>query len=304
MASEEVPALVSESVCSAERVDALSVVIPACNASGHIADAIGSAFSAGADCVIVVDDGSTDGTARIATSSGAEVLSQSNQGAAAARRAGVALVGTEFVVLLDADDLVMADGVNKSLSLMRKGKHSYALGMTVGISRDGRRRILSHWPEGVSVPSLISRGHAPGPPGAVLWRTSALRSVLGEGLKPLWPRYAEDYEFLIRGALHGSVVVHDHLTCEYRWFGGKSSKAPRMSVDSAEEIRQHYAAHVGIDAPVRSEAERSAMVLLRRASEHSGMTGVVPRTALIVAAVLRHPSAAFLKLMRKLSLGA
>ena len=57
--------------------------------------------------VIVVDDGSEDGTARIARSlSGVRYLFQENQGPAAARNAGIAVAGGEFVAFLDHDDLM------------------------------------------------------------------------------------------------------------------------------------------------------------------------------------------------------
>lgn len=57
--------------------------------------------------VIVVDDGSTDSTAHIVESYGAQIryVYQPNAGPAAARNLGLGLVHGEYVAFLDADDL-------------------------------------------------------------------------------------------------------------------------------------------------------------------------------------------------------
>ncbi len=63
--------------------------------------------------VIVVDDGSTDETARIATEFGARVIRQENQGPAAARNAGVRAARGEIVLFTDADCAPCEDWIEK-----------------------------------------------------------------------------------------------------------------------------------------------------------------------------------------------
>jgi glycosyltransferase involved in cell wall biosynthesis len=84
-----------------------SVVIPAFNAETFIAEAIESVLAQDHRPVevIVVDDGSTDGTAAIASNYQVVCLRQANGGQAAARNAGVAAASGSFVSFLDADDL-------------------------------------------------------------------------------------------------------------------------------------------------------------------------------------------------------
>lgn len=86
-----------------------SVVIPAYNAAATIREAIESirGQTIPAHEIIVVDDGSTDGTAADARATGGPitVVSQDNRGPGAATSVGMSRVETPFVATLDADDL-------------------------------------------------------------------------------------------------------------------------------------------------------------------------------------------------------
>jgi glycosyltransferase involved in cell wall biosynthesis len=88
------------------RVD---VVVPAYNADAYLREALESVFVQGplVGKVIVVDDGSSDGTATVVAAQGDAVefiQLQGNHGPAAARNAGLAQCAAEFVAFLDADD--------------------------------------------------------------------------------------------------------------------------------------------------------------------------------------------------------
>jgi glycosyltransferase involved in cell wall biosynthesis len=86
----------------------ISVIIPAWNAERHIARAIDSvlAQTRPAEEIIVVDDGSTDGTAEAVRAFGTRVqlICQPNGGASVARNTGIAAATGQWIAFLDADD--------------------------------------------------------------------------------------------------------------------------------------------------------------------------------------------------------
>jgi glycosyltransferase involved in cell wall biosynthesis len=97
---------------------AVSVVIPAYNAARYVAAAVRSVLAQGAPDVevVVVDDGSTDGTAEAAAQVAREgravrVLRVANGGPGRARNAGVAASRAPLVAFLDADDRWLPGGL-------------------------------------------------------------------------------------------------------------------------------------------------------------------------------------------------
>ena len=89
--------------------DLISCIVPVFNGERYLAEALDSILAQTWRPleVIVVDDGSTDGTAHIAAGYGAEAsyLHQANAGPAAARNRGLDAAAGEFIAFLDADDL-------------------------------------------------------------------------------------------------------------------------------------------------------------------------------------------------------
>ncbi|MFO8008368.1 MAG: glycosyltransferase family A protein [Candidatus Brocadiia bacterium] len=87
----------------------VSVVMPAYNAEGFVADAIESVLAQDYRPleVLVVDDGSTDATGDVVQAYGAPVrcLRRENGGPAAARNTALREAGGDFIAFLDADDL-------------------------------------------------------------------------------------------------------------------------------------------------------------------------------------------------------
>src|SRR5579883_3127014 len=104
----------------------ISVVIPAYNAARTIGATLRSVIDQTYPNIeiIVVDDGSTDGTAAIVRSVLAgeprlRFVAQGNAGVAAARNAGAALARGDFIAPVDADDLWHPTKLAKQMELMK-----------------------------------------------------------------------------------------------------------------------------------------------------------------------------------------
>jgi glycosyltransferase involved in cell wall biosynthesis len=88
----------------------VSVVLPVYNSEAFLRETLESVFALEYEPleVIVVDDGSTDGSAALAQSfPGVRRIRQENRGPAAARNAGIEAARGEFVAFVDADDIVL-----------------------------------------------------------------------------------------------------------------------------------------------------------------------------------------------------
>jgi glycosyltransferase involved in cell wall biosynthesis len=99
----------------------VSILIPAHNAERWVAQSIQSALDQDwpRTEIILVDDGSRDGTLAVARhfeSKQVKVITQENQGAAAARNTALSLAQGDYVQWLDADDLLAPDKISKQLA--------------------------------------------------------------------------------------------------------------------------------------------------------------------------------------------
>lgn len=101
----------------------ISILIPAYNAERWIADTIRSAIAQNWDRkeIIIVDDGSTDGTLAVAerfASPSVRIMTQSNQGAATARNTALSLSKGDYIQWLDADDLLAPDKISRQIEAL------------------------------------------------------------------------------------------------------------------------------------------------------------------------------------------
>jgi glycosyltransferase involved in cell wall biosynthesis len=109
----------------------VSVIIPVYNGERYLAAAIKSVLeqTLPAAEIIIVDDGSTDGSAEIARRHGTSLryLRQANQGPATARNVGVNAAQCEMMAFLDADDLWLPRKLAKQVALLQQQGEGYVV---------------------------------------------------------------------------------------------------------------------------------------------------------------------------------
>jgi glycosyltransferase involved in cell wall biosynthesis len=194
----------------------VSVVMPAFDEEAFIAEALDSVLAqtyAPVE-VIVSDDGSTDRTAEIADGYGARVVRQDRSGPAAARNAGLAVARGEYWAILDADDVMPADRIERQVEqLERHPEVGMVFGLTEAFVTPGQSRP-AHW----------SPAWDDGP---FPWHTTAMlaRRVLLELVGPFDAsrRFAEDMDWIARAKAAGVRSEQgDYLALRYRVHQGNS----------------------------------------------------------------------------------
>lgn len=103
----------------------VSIIIPAYNASQHIAETIQSVLCQSYSNweLLIIDDGSTDGTFELINSlakSDARIkcLTKSNSGVSNTRNMGISLAKGEFISFLDADDIWYPENLEEKIKFI------------------------------------------------------------------------------------------------------------------------------------------------------------------------------------------
>jgi hypothetical protein len=236
----------------------VSVLLAARDAAATLGDTLDSLArqSRPADEVVVVDDGSRDGTGDLARAAGARVVRTSGVGLAAARNAGLAAVTGDLVAVVDGDDLFTADHLRLLLDQLAAGGAD-AVGVDAWYWVAGRVTPFSHFSCSRPPARLDDVALLAGNPllSTCLVRRAALEAV--DGYDADLPAL-EDYDLWLRLVEHGaSVVPAARPTMYYRREGGMTADAGAMYRSLAEVLeRRRRRTGADEDAPV----ERHALV--------------------------------------------
>jgi glycosyltransferase involved in cell wall biosynthesis len=132
----------------------IDIIIPAFNEAARIGGTIAAVRSAVAGRVIVVDDGSADGTADVARDAGADVVyvQPRNRGKGAALNTGLALSRAPVLLLIDADlgetsaqvgplaDAVLTGGADLAVAAFPRAGRKSGVGFVQWLARTGIAR--------------------------------------------------------------------------------------------------------------------------------------------------------------------
>jgi glycosyltransferase involved in cell wall biosynthesis len=212
---------------TAETAGLVSVMMPAYNAEPYLEAAIQSvrAQRYAQWELVVVDDGSTDGTATVAARQAEadpriQLVTQANAGEAAARNTALAHVRGEFVAFLDADDLFLPDHLERTAAYLQAHPERdavYTDGCYINPAGErleplSRRRRGPF--EGRIFEQLVRASDVFGPPICVVLRRLPVvgRRLAFDPAIVIGP----DWDFLTRFAEASEFGYLDQVTCLYR----------------------------------------------------------------------------------------
>jgi glycosyltransferase involved in cell wall biosynthesis len=192
----------------------ISVIIPVYNGATFLGDAIQSVLSQNYEPleIIVVNDGSTDDTAGVATSFGSTVRyhHQENAGAAAARNQGLSMATGDFIAFLDADDLYVP---GKLAGQMRRFEKTPDCEIVIG---GQQYEALDGSNDAISLPNRAeARGeHLSLQLGCSLFRRDVFAKVGGFNVSL---RHCDDWDWFLRARELGvRIIIHRDVVLRQR----------------------------------------------------------------------------------------
>lgn len=108
--------------------DEVCVLIPTYNEAAAVGEVIERFREVGYEHVLVVDGGSTDGTQKVATDAGAEVVEQSGNGKGQAVREAVGLIDRPYVLLIDGDATYRPEQADRLVEPLQSGEAEHTIG--------------------------------------------------------------------------------------------------------------------------------------------------------------------------------
>lgn len=223
----------------------ISVIMPCYNAERFVAAAVDSVLTQTHPNVelIVIDDGSTDGSLDILRKYGQRLrlLTQANQGPYPARNLGLRDAAGELVAFLDADDWWSPDCLAKlyqGLVIHPECALAYCGWQHVGAANRSNDPFV---PRDYEVPEKLEqllRGGSPWPIHAALVRRSAIEQIGGfrEDLST-----SLDYELWLRLAAANPVILVPEVLAFYRFHGeGQISSRPYRQALNGWRIKRRF----------------------------------------------------------------
>ncbi|MCF7865355.1 MAG: glycosyltransferase family 2 protein [Candidatus Pacebacteria bacterium] len=197
--------------CDNDSIPYISVIIPVYNCASYIKEAIDSVLRQQYSQleILVVDDGSTDGTLKVLKEYGDQIviIEQENKGPSSARNAGIKRAKGEIIGFVDSDDMWTSNHLEVLLPLLQNDPACMlARGYVEFVRfRDNQSKEIVERTEGLFMEALV---------GACLYRADTFKVV---GLFDETMRSGEDFDWNIRFSESGlpQTIIKD-IVLSYR----------------------------------------------------------------------------------------
>lgn len=246
-------------------MDRVSVVIPCYNVAPFVRATVSSVLAQTHPVfeVIVVDDGSTDETASVASAFGApvRVIRQANARVSATRNRGLDEATGDYIALLDGDDAWAPEKIARQLEYLRAHPDAGAVGCNLAVVlEDGRVESETKDREGGD-PARPAVDYFGAPRMPQICSTVLMRRSVADAVR--FPTGLNDAEDIIYAACvrHRTRIgmVPDVLV-SYRRHPTQYTQLPRVLskgiLARLEWAREHYAL---VGAPSYDEAKRAVL---------------------------------------------
>ncbi|EGW35873.1 glycosyltransferase [Desulfosporosinus sp. OT] len=224
----------------------VSLVIPTYNHAQYLPYALNSVINqsyANIE-VLVIDDGSTDGTAKLVRpySSIIDYVYKENGGTPSALNLGLSLATGKYICWLSADDMVIGEKVSKQVGLMESDPSlgfSYTSFMVIDAKGKKQYDVNSaYFPDKQEMVTKLMEGCFING-SSVMMRNSALKQIgnFDENLPQ-----AHDYDLWFRFLRHFNCGFLAEYLLAYRWHGENMSQNPdeACSVIVRERAKQLF----------------------------------------------------------------
>lgn len=235
----------------------VSVIITCYNQAPFLGEAIESALldqTYRVSEVIVVNDGSSDDTAKVVAQYPEVIyIRQQNRGVVAARNVGLRTAKSDFVVFLDGDDRLRPHALEVGArSLIAHPTAAFVYGRCQRVDADGEPLPTSYEPpvEKDHYAALLQNNF--------LWMPAMLmhrrRSLNLAGGFSSTADHSSDYDLYLRLSRENSVYGHNEVVADYRLHGANASnkvggmlkatmrtmRAQRRYIKSDEQLSRAY----------------------------------------------------------------
>ena len=250
----------------------VSVIIPTYNRKGYIPDAIDSVLEQTYKDfeIIVVDDGSTDGTGEILRKRYGEKIryfSKENGGCASARNFGVRMARGEYIAFLDSDDRYLPNKLEDQVVLLERNSSYGFVGSDIVVQEKKKsylfRTIRPDRNGDIAYPLFMFTFFSL---CAAIFRRSCFDKAgyFNEGM-----RYNEDTDFLLRVAINFPSGFSARPTLLYRAHeGGKSADLVKLLQAVYESSAAVVSLHPDFVSGKRKIDERLGQIKLDLALEY------------------------------------